>query len=91
MIRLCGAALGFLAFSVTTILGVVAGNSMEATLGRAIWAMIAFCFIGLTTGWVANRVLDEHAKAKHAEMFPEVPAEPATPEPQPESVEPVTQ
>lgn len=75
MIRLCGAALGFLAFSVTIVLGMVAGNSIEATIGRAIWALFAFCLIGLITGWVANCVLDEHAQARQREMFPEQPDE----------------
>lgn len=82
MIRLCGAALGFFAFSVTIILGLVAGNTIEATLFRAIGAMFVFCVIGLATGWVANRVLDEHAQAKHREMFPDVIEGPAaSPEP----------
>jgi len=83
MIRLCGAALGFFAFSVTIVLGQVAGNSLEVTLLRAIGALLLFCCLGLTTGWVANRVLDEHAKAKHREMFPEVTEDPAAAPPDP--------
>jgi hypothetical protein len=83
MIRLCGAALGFFAFSVTIVLGLVAENTIEVTILRAIGAMFAFCVIGLATGWVANRVLDEHAKAKHRELFPEVIEEPATPSSEP--------
>jgi len=80
MIRLCGASLGFFAFSVTIVLGLVAGNPIEVTLLRAIGAMLLFCVIGLCTGWVANRVLDEHAQARHREMFREEPAD-APPEP----------
>lgn len=87
MIRLCGAALGFFAFSVTIVLGLVAGNTIEVTLLRAIGAMFAFCVIGLATGWVANRVLDEHARAKHRELFPEV-TEPSA-APQDQAVNPV--
>jgi hypothetical protein len=71
MIRLCGAALGFFAFSVTIFLGMVAGNPIEVTILRAIGALLVFCCLGLTTGWVASRVLDEHAKARHREMFRE--------------------
>ncbi len=75
MIRLCGAALGFLAFAVTIFLGIAAGNGAEVTVHRAIGAMVVFCAIGICTGWVANRILDEHAVAKNREMFPEEPEE----------------
>lgn len=71
MIRLCGATLGLLAFAVTIFLGLAAGNSPEAVITRAVWALFVFCFIGLVTGWVAHRVLDEHAMRRHREMFPE--------------------
>jgi hypothetical protein len=33
--------------------------------------MFVFCLIGLATGWVANRVLDEHTIRKNRELFPE--------------------
>lgn len=81
MIRLCGAALGFLSFSVTIFLGMAAGNTAEVTIRRAIGAMIVFCAIGLCTGWVASRVLDEHAKARKRELFPENPEAEAPPRP----------
>lgn len=80
MIRLCGAALGFFAFAVTIFLGLAAGNPAEVTIRRAVGAMFAFCVLGLCTGWVANRVLDEHALAKNREMFPEEPDAPTHPE-----------
>lgn len=79
MVRLCGAALGFLAFAVTVFLGMAAGNSPEVTITRAVGALFVFCLIGLATGWVANRVLDEHTVTKNREMFPEEPAEPVEP------------
>jgi len=69
MVRLCGAALGLLAFSVTILLGLAAGNPAEATLLRAVWAMLVFCVIGLSTGWVGQRVVDEHALLRHREKF----------------------
>ena len=69
MVRLCGAALGFLAFSVTILLGLLADNPVEVTLLRAVWALVSFCVIGMTVGWVAYRVLDEHALSKQREMF----------------------
>ena len=71
MVRLSGAALGCFAFSITILLGLLADNSVEVTLVRAIWAMGIFCLLGMATGWVANRVLDEHALRKHHEYFPD--------------------
>ncbi len=73
MIRLCGAALGVFAFAVTILLGLAAGNPAGVTIGRAVTALFVFCALGLGAGWVANRILDEHAVAKNREMFPEVP------------------
>lgn len=69
MVRLCGAALGFLAFAVTILLSLAAGNTVEVTLLRAVWAMLVFCVIGWFVGWIAWRVLDEHALGKYREMF----------------------
>ena len=69
MVRLSGAALGLFAFCVTILLGLAAGNPANVTLLRALWAMLIFCVIGLCVGWVAYRVLDEHAVRRHREMF----------------------
>ena len=71
MIKSIGAALGLFAFAVTTISGLTAGNPAEVILLRSIWAMVIFCIIGMTTGWVASRVLDEHMMRKQNEMYPE--------------------
>ena len=69
MVRLCGAALGLLAFGVTVFLGLAAGNPAEVTLLRAVQAMLLFCVLGLCVGWVAYRVLDEHALRRNRELF----------------------
>lgn len=69
MVRLCGAALGFLAFGVTVLLGLIAGNPVETILLRAVWALILFCAGGLLIGWITWRVLDDHALRRHREMF----------------------
>jgi NhaP-type Na+/H+ or K+/H+ antiporter len=61
MVRLCGAALGLLAFGVTIFLGLAAGNPTESILLKAVWALMLFCGIGLFVGWVSHRVMDEHA------------------------------
>lgn len=71
MVRLCGAALGFLAFATTVFLGLIAGNPIEAILIRAIQALFLFFFLGLFVGWIAYRVVDEYAIGRHREMFPD--------------------
>jgi hypothetical protein len=82
MVRLCGAALGFLAFATTVFLGLITGNPTEDILIRALQALFLFFFLGLFVGWIAYRVVDEYAIRRHREMFPdgddlETPAEPA--------------
>jgi len=72
MVRLCGACLGLFAFSIAIIQGLMANNPAETTLVRGLEAMFVFCLIGLCVGWVAQRVLDEHAVRRHGEMFKEV-------------------
>lgn len=71
MVRRCGAVLGIFAFAVTIFLGLAAGNPVEETIKRAVTAMVIFCAIGFGVGWVAYRVLEEHALRKHREMFPD--------------------
>lgn len=79
MVRLTGAALGFLAFAIAIILGLTVGNTMETILTRAIQAMFIFFALGLVVGWIAYRVIDEHSLKQHRELFPdgEPPAETA--------------
>ncbi len=72
MVRLCGAALGFLAFTVTVGLGMAAEIPHDVIIFRAISAMFIFFLLGLFTGWVANRVIDEHVLAMHRTMFSEI-------------------
>ncbi|HOA72537.1 MAG TPA: hypothetical protein PL151_01590 [Phycisphaerae bacterium] len=71
MVRLTGAALGFLAFAIAIILGLTAGNTVETTLIRAIQAMFIFFALGLVVGWIAYRVIDEHSLREHRELFPD--------------------
>ncbi len=81
MVRLSGAALGLLAFSVAIVQGLAAGNPAEVVLGRAIWALVLFCVLGLVVGYVAQRVLDEHTVRRHGDMFKEVEEAPDESEP----------
>ncbi|MBI4578658.1 MAG: hypothetical protein HY718_03095 [Planctomycetes bacterium] len=71
MVRLAGAALGFLAFAITILVGLGTGNPIETTLRRAIQAMCVFFALGLAVGWVACRVIDEHTLKEHRELFPD--------------------
>lgn len=79
MVRLCGGSLGLFAFFVAVVQGLLAGNPTEVTLWRAIGALVVFFILGLVTGWVAFRVLDEHALARHRQMFPKADDQPVQP------------
>ncbi len=72
MARLTGAALGFLAFAVAILLGLWSNNTFEVILTRALWAMVMFFGLGLFTGWVAYRVLDEHALMRARQLEEEL-------------------
>jgi len=69
MIRVSGAALGLLAFAITIGVGLYVGNPAEVILLRAIQALFVFCLLGLSVGWIAKRLLDEHACFIHQEML----------------------
>jgi len=71
MVRLCGASLGLLAFSVAIVQGLLAGNPVEVVVVRAVWALAVFCVLGLVTGWMAFRVLEEHERQGCRATFPE--------------------
>ena len=71
MARLCGGTLGLFAFSITIFVSLSASNPIEATIGRALTAMFAFCGVGLAVGWIAGRVLDEYAVGRNRELFGE--------------------
>ena len=58
-----GASLGFLAFAVATISGVVVGNPLGTIVGRALAALFAFYVLGRLLGWLAERVLAEREEA----------------------------
>lgn len=61
--------MGLLAFGATILLGLRAGNPTDVILVRALWALFVFCVIGLVVGYVAYRVLDEHAMRRNRELF----------------------
>lgn len=67
--RVVGAALGLLAFCTAIIAGLWVGNSAAVTLSRALWAMLAFCLIGLGLGWAARVVVREHVRRRERLLF----------------------
>jgi len=71
MVRVTGASLGLLAFAVTITAGLLVGNPTTTILARALWAMASFFLLGCVLGYVAQRVIDEHAIRRHRELFGE--------------------
>ncbi|MHC5109881.1 MAG: hypothetical protein ACYTHJ_08390 [Planctomycetota bacterium] len=66
--RFTGASLGFLAFSIATIAGLVARNPVQVILSRSILALFVFCFIGIALGKVAQSIVAEHQRARTSEI-----------------------
>ena len=62
--RYSGAGLGLLAFAVTVVGGLVAGNPVTVTLSRSILALFLFCGVGLALGAVAQMVVAEHERKR---------------------------
>jgi len=79
MVRLCGACLGLLGFAITILRGLWAGNPVEVILARSVWAMIVFCGLGLAIGWVAWRILQEHAAWREEQLLSQMASESDTP------------
>ena len=67
--RYSGAVLGFLAFGVATVTGVICGNPPEVVLGRALWAMVVFCLVGLAVGAAGQAVANEFERRREAESL----------------------
>ncbi len=66
--RFAGASLGLLAFTVTTVCGLIARNPVSVTLSRGILALFAFFFIGIVLGGLAQLVLDEHEQRRRRQI-----------------------
>ena len=66
--RCAGASLGLLAFSITTVAGLYAGNGVLVTLSRSLLALFLFCVIGLLLGRAAGIALAEHERSRRTEI-----------------------
>ena len=75
MERRIGACLGCLAFAVAICGGLIAGNSVETTVRRAIFALFAFFALGLFVGWVSERVISERQDQLREELEEKIAAE----------------
>lgn len=64
MVGSLGAQLALLAFSGAVLLGLVAGNTPETILIRALLVMVVAMFIGQFAGMAIKLVLREHLQAR---------------------------
>jgi hypothetical protein len=69
--RFAGGTLGLLAFSVSTLAGLVAGNPAQVILIRALKALVIFCVLGLAIGATAQAVINEYMARKSKELLPD--------------------
>ena len=60
MVRRIAGAMALIAFALCLIMGMDAGNPFVTTLTRALKAMFVTFIVGLITGWMAQRMLDEN-------------------------------
>lgn len=66
--RLAGASLGLLAFAISILAGLFAGNPAPAVLSRAILSLFAFFVVGLVLGAAAQRVLMDRYQRREQEL-----------------------
>ncbi len=62
--RICGAGIGFLAFSLSLIIGLVVGNSFTTVVLRAVVVLFLGYILGCTLFWVGQKVIIEHLEAQ---------------------------
>ena len=66
--RFSGALLGLIAFTITVLAGLYAGNSVSVILSRSVLALACFCFIGLILGGAAQLVVAEHERQRESQI-----------------------
>lgn len=66
--RHTGGILGMLAFSVSIVVGLWAGNPVAVILSRAVWALCVFCVIGLLVGGVAQYVINDYGRRRYQQI-----------------------
>lgn len=68
MVRSTGAQLGLLAFALSLVAGLLAGNSPATILIRAVVIMIAACALGQVVAWACKLVLRDHLQRRKREI-----------------------
>lgn len=64
MARVCGACCGLLVFSAIILCGMLAGNSVEHIILRAVFGLVAGYLLGALSGWIGTCIVrDDAAKA----------------------------
>jgi len=66
--RYTGPILGLFAFTLTVCAGLIVRNPVMMTLQRGVFALLAFCVLGLVLGWAAQLVVREYARSREAEI-----------------------
>jgi uncharacterized membrane protein len=75
MPRLCGACCGLMVFSAMIVCGLMAGNSAENILSRAIVGLFAGVILGALSGWIGLNIVRDNVETQ-AEEHEETGAEP---------------
>ena len=60
MTRIIAAQLGLFAFGVTVCAGLIAGDSFNTVIVRALVAMLVVAAVGYLAGWAARTILRNH-------------------------------
>jgi hypothetical protein len=64
MPRLCGACCGLMVFSAMIVCGLLAGNSAENILSRAIVGLFAGLILGALSGWVGLYIVRDNVETE---------------------------
>lgn len=61
-------SLALIAFALCLLMGIQAQNGFTTTVGRAMLAMAGTYVIGLTVGWMGQKMLQENLEAETRKM-----------------------
>ncbi len=74
MARVCGACCGLLVFSAIILCGLLAGNSAEHIMLRAVFGLLAGYLLGSLSGWIGTCIVRDDAARTPAGTAVEPPA-----------------
>lgn len=73
--HICGAALGFLGFGISLIIGLYVGNPFVTLVLRATCVLIVFYILGLILASLGHKVVQENFEAEAEELLAQAKAE----------------